>query len=325
MGELYAYGSEVTSVFQLIGTLEDDITKSIAWALCNCPVFLKQIIADVICIDIDPDKVRIKYQESEKNKGRTDLELTDDDLFYIIIEAKRGWILPGKDQLTLYSQRRNLVQSSAKHKAIVSMSECSDTYANSYLEIKQANGIPIMHLPWKRIYELAEASISESNNAQKNLLRELMKYLGGLMTMQTRESNWVFVVSLGTSKPENCDLTWIEIVQNHMKYFHPLGGNGWPKEPPNYIAFRYYGQLQSIHHIEGYAVTKNLHAEIPEMPDHVEDCDFFVYKLGPAIVPTKVVKTGNIYASGRKWAMLDTLLTADTIAEACNISKARME
>lgn len=30
MGELYAYGSEVTSVFQLIGTLEDDITKSIA-------------------------------------------------------------------------------------------------------------------------------------------------------------------------------------------------------------------------------------------------------------------------------------------------------
>lgn len=44
MGELYAYGSEVTSVFQLIGTLEDDITKSIAWALCNCPIFLKKII-----------------------------------------------------------------------------------------------------------------------------------------------------------------------------------------------------------------------------------------------------------------------------------------
>ena len=169
MGELYAYGSEVTSVFQLIGTFEDDITKSIAWALCNCPIFLKKIICDVLKIDVDPSKVRIKYQESEKNKGRTDLEITDDDLFYIIIEAKRGWILPGKDQLTLYSKRRNLVQSSAKHKAIVSMSECSDTYANSYLEIKQANGIPIMHLPWKRIYELAENSISESNNAQKNL------------------------------------------------------------------------------------------------------------------------------------------------------------
>ncbi len=324
MGELYAYGSKVTSVFQLIGMLEDDITKSIAWALCNCPVFLKKIIDEVLNIYIDPSKVRIKYQESEKDKGRTDLELTD-DLFYVIIEAKKGWILPGKDQLSLYSQRRSLVQSSAKHKVIMSMSECSDTYANSYLPIKQANGIPIMHLPWKRIYELAENSISESNNLQKNLLRELMKYLGGLMTMQTQESNWVFVVSLGTSKPEDCDLTWIEIVQNNMKYFHPLGGNGWPKEPPNYIAFRYYGQLQSIHHIEDYVVTKKLHDEIPEMPDKVEGYDFFVYKLGPAIVPTKVVKTGNIYASGRKWAMLDTLLTADTIADACNISKARME
>lgn len=324
MGELYAYGNKVTSVFQLIGMLEDDITKSIAWALCNCPVFLKKIIDEVLNIYIDPSKVRIKYQESEKDKGRTDLELTD-DLFYVIIEAKKGWILPGKDQLSLYSQRRSLVQSSAKHKVIMSMSECSDTYANSYLPIKQANGIPIMHLPWKRIYELAENSISESNNLQKNLLRELMKYLGGLMTMQTQESNWVFVVSLGTSKPEDCDLTWIEIVQNNMKYFHPLGGNGWPKEPPNYIAFRYYGQLQSIHHIEDYVVTKKLHDEIPEMPDKVEGYDFFVYKLGPAIVPTKVVKTGNIYASGRKWAMLDTLLTADTIADACNISKARME
>lgn len=324
MGELYAYGNKVTNVFQLIGTLEDDITKSIAWAFCNCPEFIKNIVYEILNINITPKKVRIKYQEYEKDKGRTDLELTDDDLFYIIIEAKRGWILPGKDQLVLYSKRRSIVQSSARHKAIVSMSECSEVYANLYLSIKQVSGMPVMHLSWKRIYELADNSISGSNNVQKNLLRELMKYLGGLMTMQTQESNWVFVVSLATSKPEDCDWTWIEIVQKHMKYFHPLGGNGWPKEPPNYIAFRYYGQLQSIHHIEDYVITKNLHDEIPEMPDNVKNSDYFVYKLGPAIVTSKVVKTGNIYASGRKWAMLDTLLTSDTIAEACNISKVRI-
>lgn len=47
--------------------------------------------------------------------------------------------------------------------------------------------------------------------------------------MQNKESNWVNVVSLGSSKPENCDITWIEIEQTHMKYFHPLGGNGWTK------------------------------------------------------------------------------------------------
>lgn len=324
MGELTAYGSEVTSVFQLIGTLENDITKSIAWALTNCPVFLKGIISEILNIDIDPGRVRIKYQDFEKDKGITDLEITDDELFYIIVEAKRGWILPGDSQLTLYTERRAIRQSSVENKAIVSMSECSMDYANSYLPFKQKNGIPVYHLPWKRIYEIANESRAGSSIAQKNLLKELMQYLGGIMTMQTKESNWVFVVSLGTSKPEDCDLTWIEIVQKHMKYFHPLGGNGWPKEPPNYIAFRYGGKLQSIHHIENYVVTKNLHDEIPEMPDYVSNRDFFIYKLGTAIIPGKTVKTGNIYASGRKWAMLDTLLTSDTIAEACNISKERM-
>ena len=324
MGELTAYGSKITSVFQLIGTLENDITKSIAWALTNCPVFLKEIISEVLTIDIDPSKVRIKYQDFEKDKGITDLEITDDKLFYIIVEAKKGWILPGEDQLTLYTERRAIRQSSAKYKAIVSMSECSMDYADSYLPFKQKNGIPVYHLPWKKIYEIANESKAGSSIAQKNLLKELMQYLGGIMTIQTKESNWVFMVSLGTSKPEDCDLTWIEIVQKHMKYFHPLGGNGWPKEPPNYIAFRYGGKLQSIHHIEDYVVTKNLHDEIPEMPDYVSDRGFFVYKLGVAIIPGKTVKTGKIYASRRKWAMLDTLLTSDTIAEACNISKARM-
>lgn len=323
MSILQTGGNGVQSVFQLIGTLENDITKSIAWAMNKCPVFLKQIVYEIVGVDIDPDQVRIKYQEFEKDKGITDLEITDDNLFYMIIEAKRGWILPGASQLSLYATRHDIVRSSAIHKAIVSMSECSDTYADLYLPFKRNNGISIKHLSWKRLFEIAEESIKESSNAQKIILKELMTYMGGIMTMQAKDSNWVYVVSLGASKPEDCDLTWIEIVQKHLKYFHPVGGNGWPKEPPNYIAYRYGGQLQSIHHIEDYVVTKNLHTEIPEMPDIVEDRDLFVYKLGPAIVPSKVVKTGNLYASGRVWAMLDTLLTADSIAEARDISKAR--
>ncbi len=52
--------------------------------------------------------------------------------------------------------------------------------------------------------------------------------------------------------------------------------------------------------------------------------EYFVYNLGELIIPLKTVKIGNIYASGRKWAMLDTLLTADTIYEACEISRQRM-
>ena len=67
-------------------------------------------------------------------------------------------------------------------------------------------------------------------------------------------------------------------------------------------------------------MTKNLHNEVAEMPDVTEDGNFFVYKLGPAIVPPKEVKNGKIYPNGRVWAMLDTLLTSDTISEARDIS-----
>ena len=145
--------------------------------------------------------------------------------------------------------------------------------------------------------------------------------------MQAKESNWVYVVSVGTGHPDNCELTWIDFVEKHGKYFHPVGGgrSGWPKTPPNYIGFRYYGQLQSIHHIEDYVVTRNLHNEFEEMPDEECEVDHFVYMLGPAIKPTHIVKTGKLYATGRVWAMLDTLLTSDTISEARDISKARMD
>jgi hypothetical protein len=36
----------------------------------------------------------------------------------------------------------------------------------------------------------------------------------------------------------------------------------------------------------------------------------------PSIIPSKAVKTGNIFRNGRVWAMFDILLTADTISEA---------
>ncbi len=82
-------------------------------------------------------------------------------------------------------------------------------------------------------------------------------------------------------------------------------------------------KLQSIHHIESYDVTRNLHTEFEEMPDEKCAEDYFVYKLGPAIKPDHVVKTGNLYATGRVWAMIDTLLTANSISEARDISKER--
>ena len=121
------------------------------------------------------------------------------------------------------------------------------------------------------------------------------------------------------------DITYVDIVRKHNVYSCPIGGKGgWPKEPLTYIAFRYDGKLQSIHHIESYVITDNLHPYIPELPDVTLSQTHFVYKLGPGIVPAKEVKTGKkIVRSNRVWAHIDALLTADTISEAMDISRAR--
>jgi len=63
--------------------------------------------------------------------------------------------------------------------------------------------------------------------------------------------------------------------------------------------------------------------EIPEMPDEIWETEHFIFELGPTIVPSKTVKTGNIYRNVRVWAMLDTLLTCDTISEARDLSNTR--
>lgn len=71
-------------------------------------------------------------------------------------------------------------------------------------------------------------------------------------------------------------------------------------------------------------ISKNMHDEIPEIPDGEWDVPHFIYKLGPAISPPKEVKTGNIYPQGRVWCHLDALLTCDTIFEARDLTKKRM-
>lgn len=316
MPRLISYNKEVRSIFELLGDKENDITLSMSWALAKCPEFLKVVVAAVVPVVVDPEETVILNQQYTADTGITDIEVTDHKTFHVIFEAKRGWVLPGAEQLTKYSIRKDFAASGAANKVIVTLSECTETYADLYLPFHTVNGIPVKHLPWRRVYGLAEQSKAASNHEQKHLLAEFTTYLRGIMTMQKLDSNMVYVVALGTQNPEGCPISWIDIVQRHGKYFCPIGVKGWLKEPPNYIAFRYYGKLQSIHHIEGYTVSRNMHDEIPEMPDETWDGDCYIYRLGPAIVPGKTVKTGNIYRNGRVWAMLDLLLTCDSISEA---------
>ena len=96
LAELYIHKKNVGTVFDLLGELENDITKSIAWAFVKCPALLSMVLKNLLGIDTDTQNISILYQVYEKEKGITDLEITDNESFYIVIEAKRGWILPDK-------------------------------------------------------------------------------------------------------------------------------------------------------------------------------------------------------------------------------------
>lgn len=333
MAELFAYNERVETIFDLIGDKENDITKSIAWAFVKCPRLLERVIESLLHVNVAADDVVIRYQEFEKDKGITDLEITDNQKFYIIIEAKRGWVLPGEPQLRLYSERAGFISSPAKVKAIVSMSECTEEYAKKRLPA--ILGTTVLHLPWMVICDLAGELRMKTAGKQNYILGELERYIKRIMTTQNKDTNWVYVVSLGLKEAEitpskgekrTAGIAYVDIVRKYHKYCCPVGGGrgGWPKEPLTYIAFRYHGKLQSIHHIEKYTITDNLHPFVPEIPDVELSETHFVYDLGPAIIPPKDIRTGDkIVRSNRVWAQLDTLLTSDTISEAMEISKAR--
>ena len=140
--------------------------------------------------------------------------------------------------------------------------------------------------------------------------------------MQKQDSNMVYVVSVGGGSPEGWSISWRDIITTKKRYFHPIGGNGWVKEPPNYIAFRYDGKLQSIHHIEGYEVVTNMSKVFSEAKDEEWEPSF-VYHLGTPFAPSNEVRTGNVYPNGRVWCMLDTLFTCSTISDARDLTKSR--
>ena len=323
MGTLELNGSEIGSVFGLLGEKENDISFSVAWALSKCPNFLKEFIEYVAHIEVDPSLVKINLQHYERDGGVTDIELEAPDKLFIIVEAKRGWILPGKQQLGAYVKRRSFLRSKASIKKLVVLSDYKKQNAGNCDELTHINNTKAEILSWEEVARIAARSKRNSNHRQKHLIEELLIYLREVVYMQKIDSNWVYVVSLGSYLPRGWKISFVDIVNKKGLYFHSVGKRGWPKEPPNYIAFRYDGKLQSIHRIEDWDVVRSIHSSVREIPRGDWGEDYFLYKLGKRFAPNHEVKTGGIYANGRVWCMLDTLFTSKTIKQARDISKAR--
>lgn len=298
----------------MLGTKENDISYAIGLGFSKASQFLKLYLEEIGLKTTKLDSIKIKLQEFEKNKGFTDFEIEQEGEFIVIIEAKKGWNYPGQQQLDKYSSSPSFISFPAKTKKLVVFTESKKEFTQAHFKIKQSNSFQVEVISYRQLWEIAQKAKSKSNNYEKRFIDELINYLEKLMTMKNIHSNLVYVVAVSSGQVKGWQISWIDIVKR-KKYFHPVGGNGWPTEPPNYIAFRYHGKLQSIHHIDKYEVFTNPNEHFSEIPSE-EWGHHFIYELSEPIVPSKNVRTGNIYRNGRVWSMFDLLLTSDTISEA---------
>lgn len=326
MAELLLHGKSVATVFDLLGEKEDDITYALGWALAQSSALVDALLARAYGDEIEAvDLVALRLQETIAGAGRTDVEVETKRL-HLILEAKRGWWLPDEEQLRRYAGRFE----DERAPMLLVVAECSSDYARPRLP-DAVDGVPVRYAAWADVARLVDTVASATSRlAEKRLLREFVRYLKGLMTMQNVTSNMVYVLSLGQQPLGQSGLTFKSIVVEHDRYFHPVGGGsgGWPKVPPNYLAFRYDGQLRQIRHVEGYEVFDPGEG-CPGLPQLDGNLDWtpglhYLYQLGPTILPGHEVKSGTVKRALRVWAALDLLLTSDTIDEARDKTKERL-
>jgi hypothetical protein len=318
MTKLYLHKKEVKSVFDLLGTKENDITFSLSWCLKNVQPFLKKFIKEVTTKKYDVENVDILLQEYGDDKGYTDIELLSDE-FFCIIEAKKGWNLPVKEQLLRYIDRFNKYPK-LNHKLLV-VSECKKAYAKKILDEYKIK-LPVEFISWQQVHKWVKEVKPKCNNKQKGLLSELNSYFERVITMQDKDTNEVFCVVVSDKVLQN-DFSFLDVVKKGY-YFYPIAGM-WPKIPPTYIAFRYRGKLMSIHYVEGYDQIDKPDDYIPELKGWkgFGKTPHYLLKLGKPFKPENEVKNGKLYATQHIKFMLDTIFTSKTIQEARDISKAR--
>lgn len=299
------------NVFELLGKDENSGTYALGWALERSPNFAASLAQRLTGIAINSSSMRVALQTHGEDRGYTDMEIRWGAELHAIVEAKRGFVLPRLAQLQRYRPRIDFLR--AKRCVFVSVSALAAPIAVRRLPAI-IDGVPVAHLSWGAIRGLAKSARASASSLEEKLwLRELIRHLEDYAVMNRTRDNLVYVVSLG-SRPMTADgtHTWIDVVEKDGRYFHPVG-NHWPTQPPNYIGFRYRGQLQSIHRVDSHDIVNDVSTVnrrwISTSKDH------FVYTLGPGIRPASTVQAGgkddSIKRSARVWCAIDTLLTGE--------------
>lgn len=307
---LSRHGNNISNVFDLLGRDENDLTAALAFTLTRSPEFL-HLIVQRLDPDLDSANAALRL-ETRDDHGRTDLEI-ESDTHLVVIEAKRGWLIPGETQLAKYAPR----VTACGNGALVSLSTASPQWASQTLPVA-IQDVPVAHLAWVSVMEDLAAARATTRGQERAWLDQFHDYLRKAIKMRDPADSWTYSVVISNNRPGNGgQRTFRDFVTSEGCYFHPYGvGRGWPRTPPNFLAFRWNGQVQRIHRVIQAEVITGLQTRWPDIP---EDDDTIrphaIYSLGPQL-PGAPIPNGAPYRAQRRWVLLDQLLTSPTLKEA---------
>ena len=319
--KLLRYGKPVATIFDLLGTREDDMTYSLGYVASRSQGFLEgllRLVTGIKVAGVGEATVRLQTRAAAEH-GRTDVEIHVGAEAFVVIEAKRGPWLPSEAQLRRYVPI--LDREEAMTKRLVAVTNATDDLAAAILP-KTVLGVPLVHVSWRAMKNVAHrARADESSHRNKRLLDEFTTYLGGILGMESIRSNMVLVVVLNNE--DAWGVRFKEVVLRQRRYFDPVARHQ-RHGPPNYLGFRYDGRLQSIHHVERTEMFTNPKSMFPRARAVTVE-PHYLFHLGPAIVPTREVKNGaKVMQAFRRRCMIDTLLTCATITDAVIETRRRL-
>lgn len=308
---LTRHGRDVRGVFDLLGFGENDLTAALAFTLSRSPHLLG-LLLDRLGVPGDRDGAEVHTEVADKS-GRTDLELRVGG-HLVVIEAKRGWLLPSLEQLSKYTERISVGATSGQ---LVTLSDVSDTYFDTVLP-DSVDGVRVSHLAWS----VVKAGIVEARRTvggkERVWLGELDTYLRRAVVETDPASGWALSVVLNDDSANGAATSFREFVTEFGIYFHPFGGwaKGWPTTPPNFMAFRWNNQVQQIRRVVAAEPVPDLVSRWPDMTAPEVTLPHVVYTLGSPLRMIEPLPCGQNYRAAHVWALVDQLLVCSTLQEA---------
>jgi hypothetical protein len=229
MATLLLAGSEVSTVFELLGRTENDMTYALGFGLARS-VALRSAFLERLAIDPAHHDITVRLQQHGPTGGFTDIEVSDGTSFHVIVEAKRGWWLPGPAQLALYERRFDEAATMARRLVVLTQwgAESAARHEVEKMGLREQCEI----LGWSDALALLTSARRFESMAGRRWLDELERYLREVTDMRDIDSNSVYVVSLNHFRPQGWPYDFMEVVSDLGRYFYPANGKGWPKEPP---------------------------------------------------------------------------------------------